>query len=182
MRHRSPVSTSRSIAVKKIIASFYKPSPSFLEATRPRRTPRRFRIICMCDDCRPCFPPWKSRAEPRASDTRDYEVTDCRGCHRCFKARCWISPEDSWCVITYVITGFSNVLCWIAWCVCEMISRLVAIECLLTANVCRFFLLNTKRNVWIIVETRRQVGNCTEQLENGVSRSLSNFFSRVSKF
>lgn len=40
-------------------------------------------------------------------------------------------------------------------CVCEMISRLVAIECLLTANVCRFFLLNTKRNVWIIVETRR---------------------------
>lgn len=74
---------------------------------------------------------------------------------RAGKTRCWISPEDSWCVITYVITGFSNVLCWIAWCVCEMISRLVAIECLLTANVCRFFLLNTKRNVWIIVETRR---------------------------
>lgn len=37
---------------------------------------------------------------------------------RAGKTRCWISAEDSWCVITYVITGFSNVLCWIAWCVC----------------------------------------------------------------
>lgn len=78
-------------AAKKIISSFCKrPSPPPLFSRQPvsRRTPpRQFRIICTGDACRPCFPPWKSRAEPRASDTRDYEVTDCRGCHRCFKER-----------------------------------------------------------------------------------------------